>query len=291
MRLSRSDRAFDVLNYLVLACISLTCLLPIVHLIAVSFSDAHEVLSGNVSLWPVNFTFEPYKVLVKGTSIVRAFVNSLVITVVGVCLSMLFTVLAAYPLSKSYFIGRRFYSLAVIFTMLFGGGLIPTYLTVKTLGLINSYWSLWMLGLISVFNLLVMKSYFEGLPDELEEAGRIDGCGEWRMLVQIVLPLSMPMLAAIALFYGVGFWNSFMNVLIYITDSTKVNLPVLVQQMLRSQTFLAEMSYERPEDSAMLTPESVRAAGLMVMILPMLIVYPFIQKYFVKGVLIGAVKG
>jgi putative aldouronate transport system permease protein len=204
---------------------------------------------------------------------------------------MLFTILAAYPLSKRYFIGRRFMTMLIIFTMLFSGGLIPSYLLVKSLGLIDSYWAIWLPGLVSAYNMLIMKTFFENVPEELLDSARMDGCGEWRLAVQIVLPLSAPVLATLALFYGVSHWNSFMNVLIYINDSSKYNLSVLIQQMVAQSSLMNELQNLQEEDRQLLTPESIRSAGMTVMLIPMIVVYPLLQKHFVKGVLIGAVKG
>ncbi|MFK7691421.1 carbohydrate ABC transporter permease [Paenibacillus sp. HJGM_3] len=291
MKHSTGEKLFYFLNYIVLALIGLSCLLPLVHIAALSLSDKHAIASGSVSFWPVHLEWGAYKVLLKETPVVQAFRNSVLITVVGTALNMVATVLAAYPLSKRYFIGRKVFSFATIFTMLFGAGIIPGYLLLKSLGLINSYGALWLPGLVSVWNMMVLRSFFEGLPDELDEASRIDGCSEWRLIMQIVLPLSMPVLAALSLFYAVGHWNSFMNVLIFINDSSKHNLSVLIQQMIQSQSLMQEVTNVQPDLALTLTPEGVKAAGVITMTLPMLAVYPFLQRYFVKGVLIGALKG
>ncbi|MDU0199479.1 MULTISPECIES: carbohydrate ABC transporter permease [Paenibacillus] len=291
MSSTRGEKLFYSINYVVLFVIGMSCLLPLVHILAMSLSDKHALMSGVVSLWPVNLDFSGYEALFKETPILRSLANSVIITVVGTVLNICFTVLAAYPLSKRYFIGRKFYSFAIIFTMLFSAGLIPTYLLLKSLGLLNNYGALWLPGLVSVWNLMVLRSFFEALPEELEEASRIDGCSEWRLIIQIVLPLSIPVVAALSLFYGVSHWNAFMNVLIYINDASKLNLTVLVQQLIQNQTLMQEMANTQPEMAMKLTPEGMKAAGVIVMTLPMLIVYPFLQKYFVKGVMIGAVKG
>ncbi|MDF2927626.1 MAG: transporter permease [Paenibacillaceae bacterium] len=282
------EKIFYAINYVVMAIAGLMCLLPLVHLISLSLSGKDAVLSGFVTLWPVDVSYESYLLLFKGTTVVQSFINNAIITAGGVVLSMVFTLLAAYPLSRRAFFGRRYVTLAIVFTMLFQGGLIPTYLTIKQLGLIDSYGALWLLGLVSTFNMLVMRSFLENIPEELEEAARIDGSGEWRLLLQIMLPLSLPMLATMTLFYGVQYWNSFFNVLIYINSPGKYNLTVMIQQMVRSQTLLQEVVQGETPD---VTPEGIKAAGIIVMIVPMLIVYPFLQKYFVKGVIIGAIKG
>jgi putative aldouronate transport system permease protein len=210
--------------------------------------------------------------------------------VVGTLLNIGFTVLGAYPLSRKYFYGRRFYMLAIVFTMLFNAGIIPSYLLVKSLGLLNTYWALWLPMLVSVWNLLIMSTFFQNIPEELEDAARIDGCSEFRLIRSIVIPLSMPVIATLALFYGVAHWNNFMSVMFYINDSSKYNLTVHVQNMMQNTRLLEEMSGAVPE-AMNLPPEGVKSAGIFVLILPMLIVYPFLQKYFVKGVMIGSIKG
>ncbi|MDO3412465.1 carbohydrate ABC transporter permease [Saccharibacillus sp. CPCC 101409] len=289
MRTTRGEKAFYVFNYILLTLIALTCLLPLLNIIALSLSDASAVLSGKVNLWPVDFSFASYHSLLTGTPILNAFWNSVKITLIGTGLSMLVTVMAAYPLSRGHFYHRRFFTMAMVFTMIFNGGLIPTYLVVQNLGLVNSYWALWLPGLVSTYNMLIMRSYFENLPGEVDEAARIDGCGELGILLRIVLPLSKPLLATIALFYGVGYWNSFMSVMIYINDTSMFNMTVLVQNMIMSN--LNVQDFTDPTMVGSLTPEGIRAAAVIVMVIPILAVYPFLQKYFVKGVMLGSIKG
>ncbi|RTE10355.1 carbohydrate ABC transporter permease [Paenibacillus whitsoniae] len=290
MRASPGEKLFYVFNYVLLSVVGISCLLPMIHLLALSFSDQPAVLSGHVSLWPVGWNIESYKLLFKGTRILPAFRNSLVITIIGTLLSIAFTVLAAYPLSKRYFVGRKLYTLLLIFTMLFSAGLIPNYLLVKTLGMVNTYWSLWLPGLISVYNTLVLKTFFENIPAELDEAARMDGAGEWLLIARIYMPLALPALATLILFYAVGYWNMFQNVLIYMNSPDKQNLTVIVQQMIMNSMLQVDQ-FLRPEESIQITPESIKSSGIIVMILPMLLVYPFVQKHFVKGVMIGSVKG
>lgn len=291
MSRSLSDKLFYRINGVVLTLIALTCLLPLLHIIALSLSSQHAIFSGKVSFWPQGLSYDSYRMLLYGTNIVRAFRNSVTITVVGVLVSLIFTILAAYPLSRKAMPARRFFTLAIVFTMLFSGGLIPAFLVVKSLGLLNSYAAIWFPALISTFNMLIMRSFFENLPGELEEAARMDGCGEWRYLTRVVLPLSLPVLATIGLFYAVSYWNSFFSLLIYIHSSEKYNLAVLVQQMIQSQRVLQEMNNLPASEQVRATPEGIKAAGIMVLIVPMLMVYPFLQKYFIKGALIGAIKG
>ncbi|MBU7315129.1 carbohydrate ABC transporter permease [Paenibacillus oleatilyticus] len=289
MKSTTGEKWFLAVNALLLIIVGLSCLLPLLHIVSVSLSDPHAVLSGAVTLWPQGWTLESYGLLLRGSKIVSAFENSVELTVVGVALSMIFTTMAAYPLSRRYFYMRRFWTLAIVFTMLFSGGLIPGYLLLKQLGLINTYGAIWLPGLVSTFNMLIMRTYFEGIPDELDDAARMDGCGEWRYLLRIVLPLSVPVIATLSIFYAVGYWNSFFQVLMYINQTSKFNLTVLVQQMIQSQSLMQEMNAS--DMQAFITPEGIKTAGIVVMVLPLLLVYPFMQKYFIKGVMIGAVKG
>jgi putative aldouronate transport system permease protein len=293
MKATPGEKVFYACNYIFLIALGLTCLFPLLNTIALSLSDIHEIESGRVTIFPIGWNTDAFASLLKGTQIVGAFRNSVIITVVGVSCSMLATIITAYPISRRIFIGRRFFTLAMVFTMLFSGGLIPTYLVVKSLGLINSYFALWLPGLISAYNLLIMRTFFQNIPDEIDDAARMDGCSELGYLFRIVLPLSLPVIATLTLFYGVGCWNMFLGVLIYINDTDKYNLTVLVQNMIQSQSLLQELVNNgvTTDSQVEVVPESIKAAGVLVIVLPMLAVYPFIQKYFVKGVMLGSVKG
>jgi len=290
MKATKGEKIFYAINYLFLFLVGLSCLLPLLHIMALSVSSQGAVMSGRVIIIPVELSGESFRILFAGTPILRAFGNSVLITVVGVVLSMAGTVLAAYPLSRDHFYCRKFFTMLCVFTMLFSGGLIPNYLVVRSLGLINTYWALWLPGLVSTYNILLMRTFFKNIPAELEEAARIDGCNEAHLIFRIFLPLSLPALATLSLFYGVGYWNAFMSVLIYIIDTAKFNLSVLINNMIRNSSFLTEQ-YVQMEDMVHITPEGVRAAGIMVMVIPMLMVYPFLQKYFVKGTMLGSLKG
>lgn len=289
MRDSRSEKLFYLLNYVLLTIIALSCILPLLNVIALSLSGADAVASGRVTLWPVEANLASFKSLFTGTPIMRSFWNSVQITLIGTALSMLVTIMAAYPLSRRQFYSRRFFTLAMVFTMIFNGGLIPSYLVIQNLGLVNSYAALWLPGLVSTYNMLLMRSAFEQLPGEVDEAAKIDGCGETGILLRIVLPLSKPMLATLALFYGVGYWNAFMSVMIYINDTAKYNMTVLVQNMIKSTSMIQD--FADPTMLATMTPEGIRSAAVIVMIVPILAVYPLLQKYFVKGVMLGSIKG
>ncbi|MDF2924580.1 MAG: transporter permease [Paenibacillaceae bacterium] len=291
MRQTFADKSFSICVHGLLLLASVSCLLPLVNIIAVSFSDSAAIDSGYVWLWPIHFNLEAYKTLFLGSRIIPSFMNSAQITIVGTALSLVCTTLASYALSRKYCFGRKYVTLAMVFTMMFSGGLIPTFLVIKSLGLVNTYWALWLPGLTGAYNMLIMRTYFEGIPAEIEESARMDGCGEWRILVQIFLPLSLPVIATICLFLAVSYWNAFQSVLIYMTDTAKFNLTVFVQQMVQSQSALSQTIALQPEDLELMSPEAVKAGGIVVMTLPMLVIYPFLQKYFVKGVMLGAIKG
>lgn len=290
MKSTRGEKVFYGVNYLIVTLISLTCLLPLVYEIALSFSSSRAISSGWVSLWPVEPCLDNYRIIFKGTPVMRSFRNSVVITVVGTALSLVFTVLAAYPLSKPYFYARKQMTMLCVFTMLFGGGTIPTYLVIKTLGIVDTYWALWLPGLVGTYNMLVMRTFFSNISVELEDAARIDGCSEVRLLLQIFVPLSLPCIATISLFYAVGFWNAFQSVLIYINSTAKFNLSVLINNMIREQLVMTT-DFIQAEDISSITPQGVQAAGIIIMVFPIMCVYPFLQRYFVKGVMLGSVKG
>lgn len=290
MRSTLGEKIFYAINYAFVTLVALTCLLPLIYEISLSFSSSRAISSGWVSFWPIEFCFDNYKLIFKGTPILRAFKNSVIITGVGTAFSMCATILAAYPLSKPYMYARKQMTMLCVFTMLFGGGMIPTYLVIRDLGIIDTYWALWLPGLVSTYNMLVMRTFFTNISSELEDAARIDGCNEIRLLLQIFLPLSLPCIATIALFYAVGFWNMFQSVLIYINSTAKHNLSVLVNNMIREQLIITS-DFIQAEDISTATPQGVQAAGIIVMIFPIMCVYPFLQRYFVKGVMLGSVKG
>jgi putative aldouronate transport system permease protein len=291
-KLSLKSKLIYGVLYFCLAVCSFTTLYPLLQVAATSFSSNRAIISGEVFLWPVELNWNSYLLLLKDGGIFKALQNSIIITLAGTALNMLFTLMAAYPLSKRRLWGRGSLLLWITFTMLFNGGLIPHFILIKSLGLMNSYWSLWLLALISTYNMFVMKTYFEGLPDEMEESAWMDGASDLTILWKIVIPLSVPMIAALSLFYAVYWWNSYFNVLIYINSPDKVSLMVKLYQMLQS---VADKLNNIEADMYALTekptPEGIKAAAIVVTMVPILLVYPFLQKHFVKGVLIGSVKG
>lgn len=292
MQKSISEKNLDRICYVVMSICSLLCIIPIINVFATAFSSATAVESGQVGLWPVGFTWKSFQLLIEGTMAVRATWNSVLITVGGTIISMVMTTLAAYPLSKGYFVGNKLFTKLIVFTMLFSGGMIPSYMVVQKFGLIDTYWALWLPSAISTYNMLVMRTFFVNIPQEIEEAAIIDGCGELGLLLRLYIPLSKPVIATLTLFYGVGHWNTFMNALLYINNPIKQNLSVLVQQMIKSMNVLStELATANAADLQSITSSGLRAAGVVVMVIPMLVIYPFLQKYFVKGIMLGSVKG
>lgn len=292
MKKSFGERMFVFVNGLIITILCIICLIPLFYTVASSLSSGSAIDAGKVFLWPVDFTTAAYELLLKRSNLMNYFFNSVLITVVGTVMSLVATTLCAYPLSKKYLWQRKKIAFIATFTMLFSGGMVPTFLLVKNLGLMNSYWSLWLTGLISPYNMMVMRSFFEGIPEELDESAKIDGCGEWRLMVQIYLPLSKAVLATETLFYAVGYWNMYQKVMLYIQDTTKYTLPVFIQQMVfQLQQLDLDTQDAISTGATQIVSESVKSAGVVVLVVPMLCFYPFIQKYFVKGVTLGAVKG
>ncbi|MBD2863752.1 MULTISPECIES: carbohydrate ABC transporter permease [Paenibacillus] len=292
IRKSKSDRIVDAVMYGFLTLFALSTLFPLYYVVVMSITPYTEVMrSGGFVLLPQQVTFDAYKEIFTSGRIPQALKITVTVTVVGTFLNLLVTSLLAYALSKKTVPGRSGLLLGIVFTMLFSGGMIPTYLVVRSLGLVDTIWALILPGLVSTFNLLIMKTYFEGLPHELEEAAKVDGCGDWRTLLRIVLPLSTPIFATMGLFYGVGHWNAYFAGIMYLNDKRLYPLQVVLQNMIRSPDVSQELEIRNPMLVAQLPPETVKMATVVVAIVPILLVYPFLQKYFIKGMLIGAVKG
>ncbi|TQR43359.1 carbohydrate ABC transporter permease [Paenibacillus popilliae] len=293
IRMSVGERIFHVLNYLFFALVSWTTLFPFLNLIAKSLSSEEAVMSGSVSLFPVDIQFGTYLYVLRDSQFMNAFLVSVTITVAGTALGLFMTALAAYPLSKPRLRGRKIFILMYVFTMLFSGGLIPTYLLMHRLNLIDTLWVLFLPSMVSVFNMLIIKNYFESLPDELEESAKMDGASNLTILFRITVPLSLPVFATIALFFAVGFWNDYFASMIYINTAELKPLQLYLKELLaHSNITYQDGGHVTNIDAVMnTTPQAIQAASILVATLPILLVYPFLQKYFVKGVLIGSVKG
>lgn len=282
------NRIFDTVNYTLLLLIALACVMPFIYVLAVSFTSPAEVAKGGLILWPKEWSLASYRYIFSTNTLVRSMLVSIYITVLGTIINLIFTSLMAYPLAKTRLRGRQTILLAVLFTMLFGGGMIPTYFVIKALHLTNTLWSLMIPGAISAFNLIVLKNFFQQIPDGLEDSARIDGCNDVGVLFRIVLPLSLPAMATFGLFYAVGHWNQFFNAILYINDNTKWPIQVL----LREVVILASSSIgDSSIDSTEIQPLTIRMAVIVFATIPILLVYPFLQKHFAKGVMLGSVKG
>ncbi|CAG7636631.1 L-arabinose transport system permease protein AraQ [Paenibacillus solanacearum] len=290
MRRSIGSWAFDACNLLFMLALVMVTFYPLYHLFIVSVSNGHAVLRGEVSFWPVGPNLDTYRLLLQDTSILRSYGNTVLYTAVGTAVNLICTILCAYPLSKREFYGRSFFTLMIVLTMFFSGGLIPTYLLVQKLHMIDTMWALIVPGAISAWNMFVMRTFFQGIPGELFESARMDGAGEWMVLWRIALPLSLPIVATISMFYAVGHWNSFFPALIYLNEKAKYP----VQILLRNIVVMGQMSEQSQELSgpyAAVTSTNIKYAVIIVVVAPIVAVYPFIQKYFIKGVMIGSLKG
>ena len=285
---TRRISVFTVLNYAFFTLVALLCLLPYLHIIAKSFSSNTAVVSGKVAFWPVDFGLEVYKYVFQDSLFWSAFGNSVFVTVVGTLLSMVVTVFAAYPLSKPDFRGRRVILLLYVFSMLFYGGTVPIYVFMQSLGLLNTLWAIIVPFIISQYNMFVMKTFFEGLPAAIEESARIDGAGHMRILFSIVLPLSLPSLATIGLFYAVGYWNNYYHAMLFITRPEVKPMQLYLYELISTATRVSELD---PEMAMSVSSAGVQAGSILVGTLPILLLYPFAQKYFIAGLTIGSVKG
>lgn len=292
LRETKADRLFTILNYVFLSIVALLVLYPLLFVVSASFSNPQYIISGEMWLWPKEFTVDAYEKVFKNKEIINGFINTVKYTVVGTALNVVMTILAAYPLSRKDFKGRGFLMAFIVFTMFFSGGLIPTYLLIRDLGMLNTFWVMIIPNAVAVWNIIIMRTFFQGIPTELEESAKIDGSGNFRILWNIVLPLSFPVIAVMVLFYSVGHWNSYFQALIYLQDEKRFPLQLILRQILiQGQTDDMVKGTSESFLQQQLSVEGLKYAVLIVANLPMLMLYPFLQKYFVKGVMIGSLKG
>ncbi|RAV11222.1 carbohydrate ABC transporter permease [Paenibacillus contaminans] len=289
---SLGRKLFVAGNYIFMAFLAFLCLFPIIHVLAVSFSSSSAAAAGRVGLWPVEFTLKAYEFVVRKEEFTRSFGISLQRLVLGTVINMVMCVVIAYPLSKEArdFKMRTIYVWYFFLTVLFGGGLIPTYMTVKHTGLMDTVWALVLPGAVPVFNVILLLNFFRGLPRELEEAAFIDGAGHMRTLWSLFIPLSKPVLATVLLFTMVGHWNAWFDGLIYMNDPTNYPLQSYLQTVVIQQD-LSAMSDSDVEMMKQLSSKTVKSAQIFLGALPILAVYPFLQRFFVKGIVLGSVKG
>ena len=287
---SLGDRIVDVIIYVVLGLIALSTVLPFLYVLAGSFATEKELTEKAFFIIPSVWSINAYKYAIQTANILRGLRNSILITILGTVMCMLFSLTFAYPLSKSHFRGRNWIMNLVIVTMLFSGGMIPTYIVVQSYKLLDSWWALVLPALINPFNMIIIKKFFSGLPVELDEASYMDGANDLQIFVKVALPLSKPVIASISLFYGVGFWNDYFNAMIYLQDAKKFPIQIQLRSIILQTSKIADtlIDYDlngTPPDKA------VKMACTVIATVPILIVYPFVQKYFTKGVMVGAVKG
>lgn len=292
-RQARSDKAFDVVNAFLMLLVLLVILYPLWFVLIASVSDPSSVIGGSVLLLPKGFSWEAYRMVFRDSMIMTGYRNTLLYTLLGTSINVAMTILAAYPLSRKDWVGRGFFMAFVMFTIFFNGGIIPTYLVMSNLGVINTIWAVVLPGAVSVYNTIVMRTFFiHSIPMELQEAAQADGCSNTRLLLQIILPLSKPILAVITLFYGVAHWNAFFNALIYLTESDRYPLQLVLRSILIQNTASQDMLGEvETIGNRVMLAETIKYALIIVSTLPMMILYPFMQRFFEKGVMVGALKG
>ncbi|KLV27569.1 carbohydrate ABC transporter permease [Niallia circulans] len=287
-KITKGGRVFSIINGTILIIIALICFLPFVNVIASSFASTQEVVAKRFILIPETFSLDAYRYILSTPTLFKSLAVSVGVTGVGTLVSMVLTSLMAYGLSRKYLNGRGFLNFLVVFSMLFSGGMIPTFLVVKAFGLIDSYWSLILPVAINAFNLIIMRNFFQALPDSLEESAKMDGCTDLGVFWKIMLPLALPSIATISLFYAVTYWNTYMTAILYINDSTKWPIQVLLRQIV---IVSSGMQAEGSSVDVIPPAQTIKMAVIVIATVPMLIAYPFVQKYFVKGALVGSVKG
>lgn len=289
MHNTTAGRIFDFFNHIFLLLIAIVTVVPFIYIVAGSFATEAELAIRPFFLFPEEITTNAYRYIFSTDAVIRSLGVSILVTVIGTIVSMILTLTMAYPLSRKTMIGRNLILNLVLFSMLFSGGMIPTFILVRSLGLLDSIWALILPLAINPFNLIIVKTFFQELPKELEDASKIDGCSEFQTFWRVMLPLSKPVIATFTLFYAVFYWNDFFQALLYLKDTTKWPIQLLLQQLVMVANVgigdIAEASlYEPPE-------ESIKLAVIVIATVPILLFYPFLQKHFAKGVMLGSVKG
>ncbi len=288
---SLGGRVFQTVNYAILLLLAVITILPFIHVIAASFATAQELAVKKFLLFPTTFSLDAYRYIFSTNMIARSLTVSIGITLFGTAFSMLVTILMAYGLSRRDLDGRRTIMFLVVFTMLFNGGMIPTFLIVNAVGLVDTFAALIIPTALNAFNLIILRNFFSNLPEGLEESAKIDGCNDFGILFRIVLPLSMPAIATISLFYAVTYWNTYMHAILYLNDATKWPIQIILRQVV---VLASGMNVDNSDFGAdFVTPpeQTVKMAVIVVATVPVLLVYPFLQKHFAKGALLGSIKG
>jgi putative aldouronate transport system permease protein len=296
IKLTKKDRMFDILNYSFLTIIMIVTLYPFLNVLVISLNDSTDTVRGGIYIWPREFTLNNYLEIMKYDNLVTGFVNSVLRTVIGTVLGVFAQAMIAFTLSRADFQGRKFISTFLVLTMYFSGGLIPGYMLIRDLGMMNSFWVYILPGLVSAFNIIIIRSFMDGLPFSLQESAKMDGANDFTIFYRIILPLCKPVLATIALFVAVGQWNSWFDTYLY--NSLNENLTTLQYELMKilDNTSMGgnvnanQMRPNAEQQANMVSPESIKMAITMVTVIPIMLVYPFVQKFFIQGMTLGAVK-
>ena len=290
---SLCDRIFYAVTNIVMGIIALIILYPMVYVVSSSFSSGEAVMSGKVILWPVDFSLDGYKMVFQYNTVINGYLNSILYTVLGSTINIVMTMLCAYPLARNTLPFRGFLMFLFAFTMYFSGGLIPSYLLVRNLNIMNTIWALLLPGAISVYNMIIARTFLQtNIPNELLEAAQIDGCNDFKFLFSVILPLSKAIIAVLTLYYAVAHWNAWFNAMIYLNDRNKYPLQLVLRDILIVNQLNSD-NIADPElaQQLMKTAELLKYSLIVIATVPMMIIYPFVQKYFVRGVMIGSLKG
>jgi len=290
MLLTKSEKAFQVINYFILAIVGFVMVMPVWHVIMLSLSDANSIFHGGIFFWPRNLSFAAYRVVLRDALIGQSYINTVFVVIAGTAVNLLFSFLIAYPLSKKDLRGRTLIQYMIFFTMLFSGGMIPRFLIVRSVGLLDSLWALIIPTAVSTYNVFILRNFISNIPVSLSESARIDGANETYILWRIIVPLSKPVMAVLGLMYGVGHWNSWFECIIYINTTARYTLQPILRQILFTMSTIHFFAHD-PELTNAGMPEVVKMAVIVVATVPILCVYPFLQKYFIKGIMLGSVKG
>ncbi|OAS89298.1 MULTISPECIES: carbohydrate ABC transporter permease [Metabacillus] len=296
IKLTKKDRMFDILNYSFLTIIMIVTLYPFLNVLVISLNDSTDTIRGGIYIWPREFTLNNYLEIMKYDNLVTGFVNSVLRTVIGTVLGVFAQAMIAFTLSRADFQGRKFISTFLVLTMYFSGGLIPGYMLIRDLGMMNSFWVYILPGLVSAFNIIIIRSFMDGLPFSLQESAKMDGANDFTIFYRIILPLCKPVLATIALFVAVGQWNSWFDTYLY--NSLNENLTTLQYELMKilDNTSMGgnvnanQMRPNAEQQANMVSPESIKMAITMVTVIPIMLVYPFVQRFFIQGMTLGAVK-
>lgn len=286
---SRTEKVFDAANIAVLLGLAALTILPFLYVLAASFATESEIAARPFFLWPETATLDTYRYIFSTDTFIRSLLVTIGVTAVGTLVQITLTMLMAYPLSDPNLVGKGLIMRLVLFAMIFSGGMIPTFLVVKELGLLNSYWALILPTLLSAFNMLVVRNFFMQIPPELTDSARIDGASDLQVFLKIMLPLSKAVIAVIALFYAVGYWNNFFSALIYIQDTSKWPIQLVLNTYAVQGSPISQI--ENPNAAGSVTPQAIQMAIVVLATVPILCIYPFAQRFFTKGVLTGAIKG